>query len=451
MDNNLPHDPQAEQAVLGAMMMDHYAVATTVQHISPADMYRPAHQTIMQAILDVWAAGKGSDPIIVATALDEAGHLPHIGGADYLQVVMQKTPTSANVEHYARRVADTSMLRRLHAAGQRATQLALTGEGTAEERADQAAQAFGQVERPAMNQAEPVGKITPLVMDTIEAITRGEDKGGVVCSTGFVELDEILDGGLRAGQMVIIAARPGVGKSTLAVDIARHHTVREHGRAVIFSLEMSKSELTQRVLSAEAGVRLKDMRAGQLEEGGWDSLARAVGELDDAKLFLDDSADLTLMEIRAKARRLKQQHGLGLIVVDYLQLLTSGRRVESRQQEVAEFSRQLKLLAKELEVPLIAISQLNRGVEARGEGARPRLSDLRESGSLEQDADIVMLIDRPDASNRDHERAGEADVILAKHRGGTVGTVTLAHQLHYSKFVDFSGTPATAPAWGYGA
>src|SRR5699024_4280251 len=225
--------------------------------------------------------------------------------------------------------------------------------------------------------------------------------------------------------------------STIGLDIMRSCSVKNGLSSVVFSLEMSKTEIVMRLMSAEARVKLSDMKSGKMSDEDWTRMARRMGEISEAPLFIDDSPNLTMMEIRAKARRLKQKHDLQLIVVDYLQLMSSGKKVESRQQEVSEFSRQLKLLAKELDVPLIAISQLNRGPEQRTD-KRPQVSDLRESGSLEQDADIVMLLHRPDATERDDPRAGEADVILGKHRGGPTSTITVAHQLHYSRFVDMA-------------
>jgi replicative DNA helicase len=272
-------------------------------------------------------------------------------------------------------------------------------------------------------------------MDEIDAIaSRGGASAGV--PTGFADLDAVTNG-LHPGQMIIIAARPGIGKSTLGLDLARSCSVTHGMASVIFSLEMSRTEIVMRLLSAEAKIRLGDMRSGRMSDDDWTRLARRMGEISEAPLFIDDSPNMTMMEIRAKARRLKQRNDLRLIVVDYMQLMTSGKKVESRQQEVSEFSRHLKLLAKELEVPVVTISQLNRGPEQRTD-KKPMLADLRESGSLEQDADMVMLIHRPDAWERDDPRAGEADLILAKHRNGPTVTVTVAHQLHYSRFYDMA-------------
>jgi replicative DNA helicase len=242
---------------------------------------------------------------------------------------------------------------------------------------------------------------------------------------------------LHPGQLAIVAARPAIGKSTLALDIARSASLRHGLTSVVFSLEMGRNEITMRMLSAEAKVPLHHMRSGTMTDQDWDRIARTTGAVSNAPLFIDDSPNMTMMEIRAKCRRLKQRHDLRLIVLDYLQLMTSGKRVESRQVEVSEFSRSLKLLAKELGVPVVALSQLNRGPEQRTD-KKPLLADLRESGSLEQDADLVLLLHREDAYEKESPRAGEADFIVAKHRNGPTGTVTVAFQGHYSRFVDMA-------------
>jgi replicative DNA helicase len=281
----------------------------------------------------------------------------------------------------------------------------------------------------------PLSEIMPQTLSEIEAI---EGRGGqlVGVPTGFQQLDDITHG-LHAGQLIIVAARPAIGKSTLGLDLARSASIKHNLTSAIFSLEMSRNEIVMRLLSAEAQVGLNHMRAGTLSDADWGRLANKMGQVNDAPLFIDDSPNMTMMEIRAKARRLKQRFDLKLLIIDYLQLMSSGRKVESRQVEVSEFSRSLKLLAKELEIPVIAISQLNRGPEQR-QDKRPMLSDLRESGSLEQDADMVVLLHREDVYERESPRAGEADFILAKHRNGPTGTVTVAFQGHYSRFVDMA-------------
>jgi len=295
---------------------------------------------------------------------------------------------------------------------------------------------YDVTERRLSEDAMTLDVLMPMAFDEMEAIAnRGEGGGGL--STGFADLDRFIGGGLQPGQFLLVAARPAVGKSCLALDIARSAAIRQQSAVVFFSLEMSKSEITMRLLASEAKVPLHLMRAGHMSEEDWTKLARRMAEIADAPLFIDDSPNLTMMEIRAKARRLKQRHELKLVIVDYLQLMTSGRKVESRQQEVSEFSRQLKLLAKELEVPVVALSQLNRGPEQRND-KKPMLSDLRESGSLEQDPDIVVLIHREDLYDKEPPRAGEADLILAKNRNGPTGTATVAFQGHYSRFVDMA-------------
>ncbi len=272
-------------------------------------------------------------------------------------------------------------------------------------------------------------------MEEIEAAGhRGEGMVGV--PTGFAELDRLTNG-LHPGQMIVLAARPAIGKSTLALDIARSASIKHGLTSVIFSLEMSRNEITMRMLSAEARVPLQNMRKGQMRDEDWQKLAATMGKISSAPLFIDDSPNMSLMEIRAKCRRLKQRHDLKLVIIDYLQLMSSGKRVESRQQEVSEFSRALKLLAKELEVPVIAISQLNRGAEQRTD-KKPMLSDLRESGAIEQDADVVILLHREDAYERESPRAGEADLIVAKHRNGPTDTIVVAFQGQYARFVDMA-------------
>jgi replicative DNA helicase len=346
-------------------------------------------------------------------------------------------------------VAEKAVLRRLVEAGTRIVQLGYGGADSTngpgstsvaeiDEIVDRAQQEIYDVTEKRMSEDYVV--LEELLQPTMDEIDEIANRGGLSIGvpTGFTDLDALTNG-LHPGQMVIIAARPGVGKSTLALDIARNASVKHSQTSVIFSLEMSKSEITMRLLSAEAGVKLAQMRSGRMQDSDWQKIVRRMSEISDAPLFIDDSPNMTMMEIRAKARRLKQRHDLKLIVLDYLQLMTSGKKVESRQQEVSEFSRQMKLLAKELEVPVIAISQLNRGPEQRTD-KRPMLSDLRESGSLEQDADMVILVHRPDVWESDDPRAGEADLIVAKHRNGQTMTVTVAHQLHYSRFTDLALT-----------
>ena len=433
-----PHDNEAEQGVLGAMLLSPNTITDIIEELIPDDFYRPAHQLIYRAILDLFSDNKDVDPVIVAGRLDRNHDLERVGGAPYLHTLISSVPTAANARYYAEIVAEKAVLRRLVDAGTRVVQLGYEGTEGAEvdvvvDMAQQEVFAIAQ-----RNVTEDYAILADILQPTMDELDELSTHGGLArgIPTGFIDLDNLTNG-LHGGQMIIVAARPGVGKSTLALDFMRSCSIKHNKASVIFSLEMSKSEIVMRLLSAETEIRLSDMRAGRMSDEAWAKLANRVGQISEAPLFIDDSANLTMMEIRSKARRLKQKHDLQMIVVDYLQLMSSGKRVESRQQEVSEFSRQLKLLAKELDVPLVAISQLNRGPESRTD-KRPQLADLRESGSLEQDADMVMLLSRPDSQDKDDERAGEADIILAKHRGGPIDTVQVAHQLHYSKFVDMA-------------
>ena len=433
-----PHDNEAEQGVLGAMLLSPNTITDIIEELIPDDFYRPAHQLIYRAILDLFSDNKDVDPVIVAGRLDRNHDLERVGGAPYLHTLISSVPTAANARYYAEIVAEKAVLRRLVDAGTRVVQLGYEGTEGAEvdvvvDMAQQEVFAIAQ-----RNVTEDYAILADILQPTMDELDELSTHGGLArgIPTGFIDLDNLTNG-LHGGQMIIVAARPGVGKSTLALDFMRSCSIKHDKASVIFSLEMSKSEIVMRLLSAETEIRLSDMRAGRMSDEAWAKLANRVGQISEAPLFIDDSANLTMMEIRSKARRLKQKHDLQMIVVDYLQLMSSGKRVESRQQEVSEFSRQLKLLAKELDVPLVAISQLNRGPESRTD-KRPQLADLRESGSLEQDADMVMLLYRPDSQDKDDERAGEADIILAKHRGGPIDTVQVAHQLHYSKFVDMA-------------
>ncbi|OBK16914.1 replicative DNA helicase [Mycobacterium asiaticum] len=433
-----PQDLAAEQSVLGGMLLSKDAIADVLERLRPGDFYRPAHQNVYDAILDLYGRGEPADAVTVAAELDRRGLLRRIGGAPYLHTLISTVPTAANAGYYAGIVSEKALLRRLVEAGTRVVQYGYAGADGADvaEIVDRAqAEIYEVADRRTSEDFVPLEDLLQPTMDEIDAIaSNGGMSRGV--PTGFTELDEVTNG-LHPGQMIIVAARPGVGKSTLGLDFMRSCSIKHRMASVIFSLEMSKTEIVMRLLSAEAKIKLADMRSGRMNDDDWTRLARRMSEISEAPLFIDDSPNLTMMEIRAKARRLRQKANLKLVVVDYLQLMTSGKKVESRQIEVSEFSRHLKLLAKELEVPVVAISQLNRGPEQRTD-KKPMLSDLRESGSLEQDADMVILLNRPDAFERDDPRGGEADFILAKHRNGPTKTVTVAHQLHLSRFANMA-------------
>jgi replicative DNA helicase len=576
-----PQDMAAEQSVLGGMLLSKDAIADVLERLRPGDFYRPAHQSVYDAILDLYGRGEPADAVTVSAELDRRGLLKRVGGAPYLHTLISTVPTAANAGYYAGIVAEKSLLRRLVEAGTRVVQYGYAGAEGADVAAvvDRAqAEMYEVTDRRTTEDFVPLEQLLQPTMDEIDAIA---SQGGIArgVPTGFTELDELTNG-LHPGQMIVVAARPGMGKaleldtplptptgwttmgdvqvgaeligadgfptrvvaatevmygrpcfevefsdgtvivadeqhqwptesgirttaqlrsgsdrlipatlpasraggttallalgvhvawvravesvpvrcvqvdneshlylagkgmvpthnSTLGLDFLRSCSIKNRQSSVLFSLEMSKSEIVMRLLSAEAKIKLADMRSGRMSDDDWTRLARRMSEISEAPLYIDDSPNLTMMEIRAKARRLSQKSDLRLIVIDYLQLMTSGKKVESRQQEVSEFSRQIKLLAKELEVPVVAMSQLNRGPEQRTD-KKPMLADLRESGSIEQDADMVILLHRPDAFERDDPRGGEADLIIAKHRNGPTKTVTVAHQLHLSRFTNMA-------------
>lgn len=435
-----PQDVAAEQCVLGGMMLSKDAIADVVEILRVADFYRPVHATIFEAILDLYGRGEPADPITVAGALENAGELGRVGGAPYLHTVISAVPTAANAAYYARIVSERAVLRRLVEAGTKIVQLGYGAAASAgrdvDDVVDLAQQAIYDVTERRVS--EDFAVLADMLQPTLDEIEAVGAQGGLMTGvpTGFTDLDRLLNG-LQPGQLIVIAGRPGLGKSTVSMDVARYAAVRANLASAIFSLEMSKVEIVMRLLAAEARVPLHVLRSGQLSDDDWTKLARRMGEISEAPIFVDDTPNMNLMEIRAKARRLKQRHDLKLIVVDYLQLMTSPKRTESRQQEVADLSRGLKLLAKEVECPVIAVSQLNRGPEQRTD-KRPQLSDLRESGSIEQDADVVILLHRDDYYDKESPRAGEADFIVAKHRNGPTDTVTVAAQLHLSRFVDMA-------------
>ncbi|MDJ0357149.1 replicative DNA helicase [Paenarthrobacter sp. PH39-S1] len=437
-----PQDLVAEQSVLGGMMLSKDAIADVVEVLRGNDFYRPSHESIYEAILDLYGRGEPADAVTVADELTKRGEISKIGGPAYLHQLIQSVPTAANAGFYAEIVGERAVLRRLVNAGTKIVQLGYANDGEVEDIVNAAqAEVYAVAERRSAEDYVALKDVMESTVDEIEASGhRGEGMTGV--PTGFYELDELTNG-LHAGQMIVIAARPAVGKSTFALDWARSAAIKHNLPTVVFSLEMGRNELAMRLLSAEATISLQDLRKGTIKDDQWSKIATTMVRMNDAPLFIDDSPNMSLMEIRAKCRRLKQQHGLKLVILDYLQLMSSGKKVESRQQEVSEFSRALKLLAKELQVPVIALSQLNRGSEQRTD-KKPMISDLRESGSIEQDADMVILLHREDIYDKESPRAGEADVIVAKHRNGPTKTIVVGFQGHYSRFsnmaVDSAGT-----------
>ncbi len=404
-----PQDVHAEQSVLGGMLLSKDAIADAVEVVRGADFYRPAHESIYDAILDLYGRGEPADAVTVADELTKRGDLARIGGQAYLHQLIASVPTAANAGYYAQIVAERAVLRRLVEAGTKIVQLGYAQAGGDVEDIVNAAQAevYAVSDKRGGEDYIALGDILEMTVDEIE-VASGKSGEMTGVPTGFTDLDSLTNG-LHPGQMVVLAARPAMGKSTLGLDIARCAAIKHKMASVVFSLEMSKTEITMRLLSAEAQIQLQHMRKGTMRDEDWQRLAATMGRVSDAPLYIDDSPNMSLMEIRAKCRRLKQQHNLKLVIIDYLQLMTSGKRVESRQQEVSEFSRALKLLAKELEVPVVAISQLNRGPEQRTD-KRPLMADLRESGCLTADTGVLRADTGAETSLGELYAAGARDV-----------------------------------------
>ena len=434
-----PQDVEAEQSVLGGMLLSKDAIADVTAFLKGPEFYKPAHEIIFQAILALYAKGEPADPITVAAELTKTGDIGKVGGASYLHTLVQTVPTAANAEYYAEIVSDLAGLRRLSEAGLQVHQLAHSRVGEPAEIRDQA-EALIHAATQTTAQAQPYADMGTVFEESLDLIERNNnpDKDSGVLS-GIEDLDSLLNG-FKPGQMIVVAARPAMGKSNLALNFVRNCSIKQGKPSVVFSMEMSRAELGMRMLSAETRVAMHHMTSPNgMTDDDWTRIAQKTPIVSQAPITIDDTASQTIMYIRSQCRKLKAQGGLELVVIDYMQLMESGLRKDNRQQEVSDISRNIKLLAKELEVPVIALSQLNRGPEQRTD-KKPVISDLRESGSIEQDADIVILVHREDAYEKESPRAGEADLIVAKHRNGPTATVTTAFQGHFARFADMAQT-----------
>ncbi len=429
-----PHNLEAEQSVLGSMMLSAEAIAAVVEVVKAEDFYRPAHERIYQAILSVYGRGEPVDAITVVEELKRHHGLDEIGGPLYVQDLVESVPTPASAGYYARIVADNALLRRLIDAAAQIMSRAYAVPEDPRKAADEAEALVYAVSR--ADETEQVVSLRELVDESMGALEHIQQRDSAFAGvpTGFMDLDSLLSG-LQKENLIIVAARPGVGKSSFVTNVARNIAVDAGVPVAMFSLEMSRFEIGMRLLCAEARVPWEKVRSGRVATEEWTRIVEAAEVLHEAPLYIVDSGNVTIVDIRAKARRMKSKQGLGLIIVDYLQLMSSHSRTENRQQEVAEISRSLKLLAKELEIPVIAVSQLNRNPETRAD-KRPQLSDLRESGSIEQDSDIVMFIHRDDSD--DPTVKGKADIIVAKHRNGPTQTVPLTFLPHLTLFRNFA-------------
>jgi replicative DNA helicase len=432
-----PHNLQAEQSLLGAMLLSRDAIASAVETTSAADFYKPAHGHVFDAVTSLYSQGEPADPLTVADVLGRAGLLDAIGGLPALMSLQADTPATANAGRYARIVEEHALLRRLIAV---AGEIAELGYGVPDDvlaTVDRAESlVFEIAERRVTDTLKPLRVLLEDSLDRLSALfSRGESITGV--PTGFVDLDEQLSG-LQKSALIIVGARPAMGKTAFALGIAAHAAMKAKVPTLIFSLEMSHSELTQRLLVSEARVDATRIRNGKLHDTDWPKISNAIGRLGEAPIFIDDNPNLTVMEVRAKARRMKaKEGGLGLIIIDYLQLMSGRSSAENRQVEVSEISRGLKILARELEVPVVALSQLSRTLESRAD-KRPMLADLRESGSLEQDADVVMFLYRDEIYDPESSARGTAEVIVSKHRNGPTGKTSLAFLAHHTRFEDMA-------------
>ncbi len=431
-----PHNLEAEESLLGAMILSRDAIATAVETCSSEDFYKPAHGHIFDAIVSLYGQGEPADPVTVADELRRAGLLDPAGGAAQLISLQANTPAISNAQRYARIVEEHALLRRLIAV---AAEIAEIGYQVPEDvtgAVDQAeAIVYEVAQRRVVDSMASLRELLDKSLDHLEALyERGDSITGV--PTGYHDLDERL-AGLQPSNLVIVGARPAAGKTSFALGLAAHAAIEANTGILFFSLEMSHLELTQRLLCSEAHVDATRMRNGRLLDSDWPKISNAIGRLGEAPIFIDDNPNLTVMDIRAKARRLKSREGLGLVVVDYLQLMSGRMSAENRQVEVSEISRGLKILARELEIPVVALSQLSRNLEQR-QDKRPVLADLRESGSLEQDADVVMFIYRDELYNPESPDRGTAEVIVSKHRNGPTGTTHLAFVDHYTRFANMA-------------
>jgi replicative DNA helicase len=431
-----PQNLEAEQSVLGSMLLDREAIIIASEYLKPTDFYRDSHRQIFQAICALCDRNEPVDLVTLAEELRSRSALEPVGGMGTLTLLAGAVPTAANVAYYARIVREKAILRTLINTATRIVTRSFEVTGEVEEILDEAEQAIFEVARRSGTQG--LATMKEVLKETFERIDKlWGNKGGVTgLSTGFADLDHITCG-LQHSDLIIIAARPSMGKTTLALNIAQHIAVNEKVPVAVFSLEMSKEQLAQRMLCAQAGIDANRLRRGFLSDEDYPKLTRAAGPLSAAPLFIDDTPALSALEMRARVRRLKAEHGLSAVFVDYLQLIRGSERAENRQQEISAISRSLKALAKELNVPVVALSQLSREVEKRDK-KRPVLSDLLESGGIEANADVVAFIYREGYYNQDAENKPLTEVIIAKQRNGPVGTIQLYFKENLNKFVSVS-------------
>jgi len=441
---SMPESLAAEAAVLGSMIIDPECTNDVIELLKAEAFYRVEHQMVFDALITLYETNRGGaiDAVLLRNELEKRGQLVEVGGVEYIAKIMDSVPSSANVVYYAGIVKDKQVLRELAAAASDILNDAFSGDGEASEKLDEAERKIFAVTDKKISGA--AFELKDLVVHAYELIEKRQGSHVTGLSTGYFELDQCTCG-LQNGEMIIIAGRPSMGKTSLALNIAEHIGVVEKAPIAIFSLETSRQQLAERFLCSSSETDAQRVRKGMLDTEHYEALVKACGVLSDSPIFIDDTASLTPLELRAKARRLKSRHNIRCIVVDYLQLMYVGTgRVESRQQEITTISRYLKAIARELNIPVVVLSQLNRSPEGR-EGHKPRMSDLRESGSIEQDADVVMLLHREDYYHRgeeNYEQTNKAEVIIAKQRNGPTGTIELVFREKFTRFENTSYSSA---------
>lgn len=434
----MPHSIEAEQSVVGAMLMDKDAILTAAEIVSGQDFYQTAYGVIFDSMVEVFNEGKPVDLVTLQERLKEKDVPPEIASLEFVRDLVSAVPTSANVKYYAQIVADKSMLRKLIKLNDEISNTCYAGKESLETILETTEKSMFQ-----LLQQRNTGEYVPIrqvVLNALDKIEKASKSKGTVTGipTGFIDLDYKLSG-LQPSDLILVAARPSMGKTAFVLNIAQYVAFKKDRATAIFSLEMSKEQLVNRLFSLESQVDAQALRTGNMKDSDWEKLIEGAGIIGKSKLIIDDTPGISVSELRSKCRKYKLEHGLDLIIIDYLQLMTGsvGKRSESRQQEISEISRSLKGLARELNVPVIALSQLSRAVESRPD-KRPMLSDLRESGAIEQDADVVMFIYRDEYYNKDSEYKKQAEIIIAKQRNGPVGTVHLAWLGEYTKFANLS-------------
>ena len=431
----LPHSMEAEQSVIGSMIMDKEAITIASEMLTTDDFYGKQYGILFEAMAELNNAGQPVDLVTLQNKLKEKGVPDEVSSLEFIRDLVNAVPTSANIRHYARIVAEKSTLRKLIKINEEITNECYAGTESLDIiLEDTEKKVFNVVQHRNSEDFVPIRQIVSDAMDRIEKASH--QKGYVTgVETGFIDLD-YMTSGMQPSDLVLLAARPSMGKTAFVLNLTEHMAIKKNYHVAIFSLEMSKEQLVNRFFSMESRVESNHIRTGQLNDNEWDSLIESAGVIGKSNLMIDDTPAITISELRSKCRKYKMEHGLDVIIIDYLQLMTgSGRSTDSRQQEISDISRSLKSLARELQVPVIALSQLSRAVEQRPDH-RPMLSDLRESGAIEQDADVVMFIYRDEYYNKDTEEKGITEIIIAKQRNGAIGTIKLGWLPQYTKFVN---------------